>query len=458
MSNEYRLSYTAEEIDARLDKIDNVVLYTSQALTEEQKKQARLNIGVILEEDDGNSSTTGINYTYDGDNTSDTHTWVAAAGGNRVLVRVSDIPNGGIDLTGCTVSVLLPEYPHLNYTFIITDDMYNEISGLTQILYQSEATLDLMPQAMIVICTRAGTYNIALNGWTEPLRFSEPGIYFMDGRSYGGGKYVESLFRSDTGTSEEIEETPVEYNGNEIQVFNRGICIGDSITYGTVDHSEGQINVKQYSYPTILKRMTGIDIVNTGVPGFTSKTWYDASVNGDSLGGRWVNNEWVWSLTPNAGEGDIVSQSLDYSGFDFAIIHLGINDVLSINDSTTLEMALTTFDININNIITKLKDSNTGIKIFLATIIPCYAYSGRAEYATFNEKIREIANSTDDVYLIDLTEHSILVYGSPYVNKHLTAIGYKKMASEISAYISYIISQNLEDFKWVQFIGTTYTP
>lgn len=441
---------------SKITSLANSVLFTQQELTEEQKKQARLNIGVVLEEDDENSSTTDINYTYDGDNESDTHTWITNAGGGKVFVKVSDIPNEGIDLIGATVSVFVPEYSHLNYTFIITDDMYDEVSGLTQILHQNAAVNDYTPLATVVICTMAGTYDIALNGWTENIRFSEPGIYFMDSRSYGGGKYVESLFRSGTGDSEEAEEIPIEYDGHEIQVFNRGICIGDSITHGTVDHSEGQINVKQYSYPTILSKMTGIDIVNTGVPGFTSKTWYDASVDGDSQGGRWVNSEWVWSLTPSVGDGDIVSESLDYSGFDFAVIHLGINDVLSISESITLETALATFETNINSIITKLKDSNTGIKIFLATIIPCYAYDGSVEYATFNEKIREITNSTDNVYLIDLNEYSALVHGSPYVNKHLTAIGYHKMASEISAYISYIISQNLTDFKWVQFIGTEF--
>ena len=51
MSNEYRLSYTAEEIDEKLGKVDNAVLYTPQTLTEEQKAQARANIGAGKSED-----------------------------------------------------------------------------------------------------------------------------------------------------------------------------------------------------------------------------------------------------------------------------------------------------------------------------------------------------------------------------------------------------------------------
>lgn len=45
MAYEYRLSYTAEDIDEKLGKIDNAVLYAEQALTDEQKAQARANIG-----------------------------------------------------------------------------------------------------------------------------------------------------------------------------------------------------------------------------------------------------------------------------------------------------------------------------------------------------------------------------------------------------------------------------
>lgn len=42
---EYKLSYTANEINRRLGEIDNAVKYTEQTLTEDQKAQARANIG-----------------------------------------------------------------------------------------------------------------------------------------------------------------------------------------------------------------------------------------------------------------------------------------------------------------------------------------------------------------------------------------------------------------------------
>jgi lysophospholipase L1-like esterase len=51
MSTEYRLNYTGEEVAEKLEKADNALLYTQQELTEEQKAQARANIGAGALED-----------------------------------------------------------------------------------------------------------------------------------------------------------------------------------------------------------------------------------------------------------------------------------------------------------------------------------------------------------------------------------------------------------------------
>lgn len=398
--------------------------------------------------------TTNTEYTYDGDNQSNAHTWVTVSNGVRHFVKVSDVPNEEIDLIGSEVRVLVPEWPHMNYTFTITHNMYREVSGLTQILYQNTASNDRVPVAMIVICTIPGVYDIALNGWTEPLRFSEPGIYFMDGRANWEGKYVESLFSSGT---KETKENPAEYAGSEIQMFTRGLCIGDSITEGAFDHNGGQVGIKKYSYPSVLERITGIDIVNAGISGLTAKTWYEASIDSNTQWGRWVNNEWVWHVSPETADGDVVSEALDYSGYDFAIIHLGINDIYLMSDEATLDETIATFETYIYNIIHKLKTANTGIKVFLCTIIPSYAVPGNTDFEAINEKIREIATATEDVFLIDLNEYSECREGTPYSYKHLTALGYHKMASEIKSLISYTIKKNLDQFNEVQFIGTTYT-
>jgi lysophospholipase L1-like esterase len=468
MANEHELSYTAEEIDERLGLAGSSVLFTEQTLTEEQKAQVRANIGVMLEEDEDGTVTKEVEFTYDGDQTSDKHTWVNNTSGSKAFVKVADIPDGVINLVGGYVSVINSTNTALNYSFEITKDMLEasvnhsgwiipaKVSGLQQVYYQHTPTNDVSLIAVVIICTRPGQYEISFNGWGEVLAFNETGIYFMDNRDYGGGKYAASLVCTVTSSSEETEVDPVEYKGNEVQMFTRGICIGDSITEGVFNHNDGEVVIKKYSYPSVLKRLTGVEVVNAGIAGLTSKTWYAASLNSATQYGKWVNGEWSWHESPQVGESDVVRTDMDYSGFDFAVIHLGINDI-GMMGSATLEETITTFETNINNIINKLKTESSGIKVFLATIIPCYATPGNTAYETLNTKIREIANATEDVYLIDLNMYSACFDGTPYENQHLTALGYHKMASEISAYISYIISQNLEDFKWVQFIGTTYT-
>lgn len=57
MTTEYKLSYTAQEIDERLGQIDDVVVCTSQSLTPEQQAQSRENIGAFAKSDV--SQTTG---------------------------------------------------------------------------------------------------------------------------------------------------------------------------------------------------------------------------------------------------------------------------------------------------------------------------------------------------------------------------------------------------------------
>lgn len=482
MENEYTLLYTAGEIEERLTRAGNSILFTEQELTEEEKLRARLNIGIVLEEPEepeaGGVTTKEVEYTYSGDINSDEYTWVTMPDGSKGFVKVADIPNGEIDLIGGVVRLIVPTNEWQNREYTITEEMLNTtvnvggvdikpiVSGLTQILYQHTGAAETTPCTNIVVCTKAGSYDLAFDGWMSTINFSETGVYFLDDRAFGGKKYISSLTctvtsgSGGTDESEEVEETPIEYNGNEIQVFTRGICIGDSITEGIFNHDDapnnGQLGIKKYAYPSALKRITGIDIVNAGISGSTSKTWYEASLDSTTQWGRWVNNEWAWTENPSVGESDTVSTTIDYSGYDFAVIHLGINDIGMMGDAT-LDETVSTFETNINNIINKLKTANSGIRVFLCTIIPSYAVPGNVAYEAINEKVRAIANATDNVFLIDLNVYSECFRGTPYENQHLTAIGYHKMATEIKALISYTIKNNLDAFKTVQFIGTEYS-
>ena len=472
-------THTKDEIEDLTSEA--AVLYTPQDLTEEQKAQARLNIGIteqssgdIVVPPSGEAITTEYVYIYDGNTDSEDHTWVYNYGDIKVFAKMGEVPNGTINLVGSTLFRTNPSNQWLDRTFTVTEEHLTKVlnkaetdipatqDGLIQI-YDTMAS-DFSEFTVLCICTKAGWYNVCFDDWYEIINFPETGIYAYDKRAYGGNDYLKSFTFTVTSTTssgnDDINDNintaiPTKYTGNEIQMFSRGICIGDSVTEGSVDNNEGGAIVKRFAYPAILERMTGIDIVNAGIAGATSKTWYEASLNGDEQWGKWVNDEWVWNMNPQVASTDTVSSSLDYSNFDFAIIHLGINDFGLMAETDTVDTMLVTFETYINTIINKLKTHSNGIKIFLATIVPSYAPPSHVGYVAMNQKIREMVDAIDDVYLLDLNAYSELAAQEAYNVIHPTALGYQKLASEIASYISYIIGKNLDEFKEVQFIEHT---
>lgn len=467
--------------DEKVTPMSSAILYTQQSLTEEQKAQARANLGISESQPSqgsqpGESVTTSIEYTYDGDTTAESHTWVSNYGGTKVFVKMGDIPNGTLNLVGSTIFRTNPSNAWLDRTFTITEEHLTKVlnkantdipatqDGLIQI-YDTMAS-DFSEFTVLCVCTKTGWYNVTFDDWYEVIYFPETGIYAYDKRTYGGNDYLKTFTFTVTISSSESSNSgetdanfsPIKYTGNEIQMFSRGICIGDSVTEGSFDNAQGGAIIKKFSYPSVLKKLSNIDIINAGIAGMTSKTWYESSLNSDEQWGKWVNQEWVWNTNPTNSGNDIISSTLDYSGFDFAIIHMGINDLSPTYDGTkSVDEVIVNFETYMNNIISKLKIANNGIKIFLATIIPSYAPSTNTTYGQLNDKIKEIVEYTDNAYLLDLNYYSEIATNNAYNVTHPIALGYQKLASEIYSMISYIIKNNLSDFKTVQFIGTSYT-
>lgn len=420
-----------------------------------------------------------MKYEYDGDNISDNNVWVTNYGGIKVFAKMGEIPNGTINLVGATIFRTNPNNQWLDRTFTITEEHLTEVlnkantdipatqDGLIQI-YDMMGS-DFSEFTVLCICTRAGWYNVCFDDWYEIINFPETGIYAYDKRTYGGNDYLKTftftVATQSTGSSNnggigqiDTNSNPIKYTGDEIQIFSRGICIGDSVTEGSFDNAQGGAVIKEYSYPTILKKLSNIDIVNAGIAGMTSQTWYEASLNSEPYWGKWVNQEWVWNTNPTNSGNDTISSTLNYSGFDFAIIHMGINDLAPIYDGTkSIDEVLVNFETYMNNIIDKLKVSNNGIKIFLATIVPSYAPATNPTYEQLNDKIKAIVEYTDNAYLLDLNRYSEMATHVAYNVTHPTALGYQKIASEIYSMISHIIKNNLDEFNNVQFIGTEYT-
>ena len=422
------------------------------------------------------TTTTEYVYTYDGDRESTEHSWITNYGNIKVFAKMGDIPEGELNLVGATIFRTNPSNQWLDRTFTITQEHLDKVlikssteipatqDGLIQI-YDMMAS-DFSEFTVLCICTKPGWYNVCFDDWYEIINFPETGIFAYEKRTYGGNDYAKTFtFTVTTTTSSGGSSsggstvggmstvTPVKYAGNEISMFSRGICIGDSVTEGSFDGNGGAV-IKRFSYPAILERISGVEIANAGIAGATSQSWYEASLNSDNQWGKWVNQEWVWNTNPANTGNDVISSTLDLSGFDFAIIHMGINDLASTYDnSKTIEEVLTNFETYINLIIAKLKTANNGIKIFFATIIPSYAPATNPVYKQLNEKIKAITEATADVYLLDINTYSELASKPEYNVTHPTALGYHKLANEIRSYISYVISKNLSEFTEIQFVG-----
>lgn len=230
-------------------------------------------------------------------------------------------------------------------------------------------------------------------------------------------------------------ENPCDYQGDDICAFTKCLCIGDSLTSGTFNHRDSgsteYIEYDKYSYPRNLERLTNLQVSNQGVGGRTSGEWYD------------------------------MKAETDLSGYDIAIIQLGVNDDIRRGQlgMTIEEWFADTTRCKFADIITKLKTENKNIKIFAANIIPARSYHS-ASYLAFSEYLLNWYTTTyaDDPNVIPL---DIMQYGHTYDLEayncgHLSAYGYYRLAKDYKSFISWYMAKNPHVFKEIQFIGTDY--
>ena len=219
---------------------------------------------------------------------------------------------------------------------------------------------------------------------------------------------------------------PCDYTGEDITAFVKGICIGDSLTAGafnTTTPTEGNQVYDKYSYPRSLERLTGVEITNAGHSGYSSAEWYQAY------------------------------QNEDFSGHDFAIIQLGVNDQIRYGEFG--DTSKTAF----NNIISMLKTQNPKIKIFVANIIPALSYATQG-YKTFSDALLswiEAKHVTDaDIVPLDIQQYGHTAESEAFNCGHLSAYGYNRLARDYKSYISWYMATNKMEFRQIQFIGTEY--
>lgn len=219
--------------------------------------------------------------------------------------------------------------------------------------------------------------------------------------------------------------TPTTYGGRQFTTFNKGVAIGDSLTAGVFNHNEGGttawITNQLFSYPAKLQQLSGVNVTNLGNGGYTSDQWLTAHANDD------------------------------FSGYQFAIIQLGVNDTIQYEGWTQTSIDAFT------SIINKLLSDASGIFVFVSTIIPTMAYTTE-RYVAVSQGIRELVASINNshVILLDMAAYGNTADEVGYNNGHLSALGYDRLAQDYMAYISYVMSQNPTLFRNIQFIGTSY--
>ena len=121
-------------VDNKTVVCDNAILFTRQDLTEEQKAQARENLGITENSgtttppvEDTTPVTTEYVYTYDGDRESTEHSWITNYGNIKVFAKMGDIPEGDLNLVGATIFRTNPNNQWLDRTFTITQEHLDKV-------------------------------------------------------------------------------------------------------------------------------------------------------------------------------------------------------------------------------------------------------------------------------------------------------------------------------------------
>ena len=233
-------------------------------------------------------------------------------------------------------------------------------------------------------------------------------------------------------------------------------CCGDSLTQGVFDRTNGvtmDFEATNFnSYPSQLARITGCKVFNLGNAGATA-------CNSSQAISDW--HSWLQTATQK----NWFSDSFKPKAYIFSI---GTNDIGYYGTFTgNVETDIDINDYNNNNTTTSVGGFATMIQkarklqpkaiIFIETIDNTRNTKPTRDEA--NEKIRAIAKKLN-CYLIDMAkywvqEDEVSEWVSKYQNGgHLNAMGYLLKTQARITYIDWIIRNNLNKFKEIQFIDT----
>lgn len=351
-----------------------------------------------------------------------------------------------------------------SFTIIEEFDM-NVVSDITEYVNGIHFHSDtIVKEGYLIGCKIPSTeYVYMYYGGTEGSYTANSQNYKLGELSYGisiGAELKSGIVER----ANNIEKKAINTNNPLIDVykvptfitsFGRICCIGDSLTRGDMNTTgNGNIAMTEYSYPTIMSRLTGCTVLNYGLSGYRAKKGDNSSWLQQAEKNNWLTNEDKCNLY---------------------IIALGTNDMaVGFNGSINTDINLEDYTQNANtsvggyaSIIQKIRSIQPRAKIFCVTIpisrdkqIP--APYGPADRLIANTKIRGLA-SMFDCYVIDLerygeyTNEDVSYFENVYKNAtHNNALGYNLRARQYIAYIDWVIANNLQEFQDIQFIGTNY--
>lgn len=233
-------------------------------------------------------------------------------------------------------------------------------------------------------------------------------------------------------------------------------CPGDSLTQGVFDRTNGAAMdfeaTKYYSYPSQFSRITGSKVYNLGNAGATACNSQQAMTDYHSWLQTATQKNWFSdSFKAKAYIISLGTNDIGYYGSFTGNVETDIDvDDYNNNDTTTSVGGLAT-------IIQKARELQPKAIIFVETIDNTRNAKSTRDEA--NEKIRLIAKKLD-CYVIDMakywiSEEEATEWKLKYQNGgHLNALGYLLKTQARITYIDWIIRNNLESFRNVQFIGT----
>lgn len=292
---------------------------------------------------------------------------------------------------------------------------------------------------------------VIVNGRTSTPEASIPSCKYTDYLDF-----TESLEKYLSNIEYISKTTPLKNqykNGGLASIFPKIACIGDSLTKGGMEWSNGSgvIDYSLYSYPTQMARVLGVTVYNMGSSGACASPVASTQYN-----------DWNWKATQENWF------SNDYKAYAY-IIALGTNDIGFAGSFTgNVETDIDDNDYNNNaqtsvggyaKIIQRIKELQSRAKIFCVTIPN--TRNTLSTRSSANEKIRSIANHFN-CFIIDLEEYGVqptdvTSWKAIYYNiGHLNCLGYKELSNMILQYLDFIILNNPRSFYDVPAEETDY--